>query len=157
MRSSHARSTRPRDVNSSILYIEVSLFVHATEDPEKCIKAVREIFPFIFEQGIIFTKDTMEGHYDNPIILMKTIVRNPITKTLIHNLSKQLELDDKKKLLAEIENHINGKKILYLRFDKQEAYLGNLKIGQSDPVHVKIKLQGKSLDTDEVNQLLGLL
>jgi RNA binding exosome subunit len=46
--------------------------------------------------------------------------------------------------------------MLYLRFDKQEAYLGNLKMGQSDSIHVKIKLQGRALDVDEMGQLLGL-
>ena len=157
MNSSLVRSTRLKNLDSPILYVEISLFVHATEDPEKCIKAISAIFPSIFEYDITFTKDSAEGHYDNPIIILKTIVRHPITEALIQNLSKKLESDDKKKLLTEIETHINDKNVLYLRFDKQEAYLGNLKIGQSDPVHVKIKLQGQVLDINGVSQLLSLL
>ena len=149
--------TRRRDIKFPILSVEVSFFVHATEDPEKCMKAVREAIPSLYEQNIIFTKDVLQGHYDNPILVMKTVIREePVIRAFIENLSNKLGSDDRKKLLSELEDCISDKRMLYLRFDKQEAYLGNLKLGQADPIHVKMRLQGKALEQYEVYRILGL-
>ena len=121
------------------------------------MKAVKEVIPSLYEQDIVFTTETLQGYYTNPIIMVKTIIRkNPIITAFIENLSTKLGVDDKGKLLLKLENHLNGKGPLYLRFDKQEAYLGNLKLGQSDPIHVKIRFQKKLAELEDVHRMFGL-
>ena len=71
-------------------------------------------------------------------------------------MSNKIGLLDREKLSSELEGHISDNKTIYLRFDKQEAYLGNMKLGQQDPIHVKIRLQGRTLESGDIYSLLGL-
>ena len=50
---------------------------------------------------------------------------------------------DKEELSRNLKLHLE-KGNLYLRFDKQSAYLGNIKFTQNDPVHFKIHFKNKS-------------
>ena len=52
-----------------IAYIDIRVFAHATEDPEKVQTAVRNLLPDELAQTIIFEKTNLTGHYGNPIIL----------------------------------------------------------------------------------------
>jgi RNA binding exosome subunit len=139
------------------LYVEISFFVHATEDPEKCMKAIREVLPGTQDVAVIVDEEVLQGYYDNPIRIIKADISDErVIRVFLENMSNRLELDDKKRLYSELEDHISDKKTLYLRFDKQEAYLGNMKLGQQDPIHVKIKLQGRTLERADIYTLLGL-
>ena len=121
------------------------------------MKAAEVVIPSLHKQDINFTGEILQGHYDNPIHVMKTIIREELVlRAFIGNLSSKLSLDEGKKLLSELEDRVSGKGMLYLRFDKQEAYLGNLKLGQVDPIHVKMRLQGKTLKSDEFHRMFSL-
>ena len=50
---------------------------------------------------------------------------------------------DKEELSRDLKLHLE-KGNLYLRFDKQSAYLGTIKFTQNDPVHFKIHFKNKS-------------
>jgi len=51
----------------------------------------------------------------------------------------------KEELEAEIRQHVE-KHDLYMRFDKQSAFLGSLKIGRDDPLRFKIHFKNKTPD-----------
>ena len=53
----------------SIAYIDIRVFAHATEDPEKVQAAVRNLMPEELAQTILFEKSFLTGHHGNPIML----------------------------------------------------------------------------------------
>ena len=52
-----------------IAYIDIRVFAHATEDPEKVQAAVRNLLPEELAQTLIFETTSLTGHYGNPITL----------------------------------------------------------------------------------------
>lgn len=129
----------PKDI--SVATVEVSFFVHATEDLEKVFEAVWRILPEENAEEITFGGRDLRGYYGNPIRAFKAVIRKkPIIAAVINNLSTTLEAEDKEYLYKNLERHLNGKSKLYLRLDKQAAYLGYVKLGYSDPIHITMRL-----------------
>lgn len=82
------------------------------------------------------------GHHHNPITLLEARIKDKmIVGSFIENLARRLDEGEKKQLSSEIKRRIDDKGTLYLRLDKQEAFFGNMRFGQSDPIRVKIKLR----------------
>jgi RNA binding exosome subunit len=50
---------------------------------------------------------------------------------------------DKETLNSEMKLHLE-KRNLYLRFDKQSAYMGELKFSSNAPIHFKIHFKNKT-------------
>lgn len=119
--------------------------------------AVKNIIPSHLEDEITFTKDVLQGHHDNSIILFKAIVRKEsLMKDLIGYFFSKLEADDKKTLLSDVESRVDEKGNLYLRLDKQEAFHGNIRLGQTDPIHIRIRLHKKARENLH-NTIIGIL
>lgn len=133
----------------SVSLVELSFFVHATEDPNKALEAVKRMIPKPHLNTITFRRNNLKGHHGNPITHFSSKIRDKkITKLLIEEIASKLEPKDKLHLLSQIASHIDDKSNLYLRLDKQSAYLGQAKIGRSDPIRIrmKLKLPSKSFD-----------
>ncbi len=121
-----------------IAYIDIRVFQHATENLEKVQTAVKNLLTEELAENLIFQKTTLEGHHGNPITLLTARLADK--KNMPHALKKiadQLSSIDKEELDREINLHIE-KCNLYLRLDKQSAFLGNTKFTQTDPIHIKI-------------------
>lgn len=108
------------------------------------------ISPKHFED-VKFQETVLKGHYGNPITLFKTQIKDTeIIGNVIERLTS-LAQSDKEKIEKESNVFIN-KNSLYLRFDKQTAFLGTLKIKRDDPIYVRIrfKASGKRSETTDI-------
>ncbi|HID19241.1 TPA: hypothetical protein EYP27_06860 [Candidatus Bathyarchaeota archaeon] len=125
----------------SVAFLELRILSHATEDAEKVYKAFKNVVTSEVLVEAEPSRQKLEGHYGNPITLLtlKTYSKPLIKKTLT-NIFGRLSRSDKLRLLAELEDRIDGEGNFYLRLDKQAAYLGQLKLEDSDPIRVRIKL-----------------
>ena len=138
--------------------IEIRVFAHATEDPNKVIEAVQKLLPEEHLDEINFKRRRLKGHYGNPIRLIETKIRKReiLTKTLAKIAEKINEID-KDLLSREIDRHID-RGSLYLRFDKQAALQNEIRLQSADPIHVRIRF-GKER-TEEIYAIckeLGLV
>ncbi|MFC1803439.1 RNA-binding domain-containing protein [Thermoproteota archaeon] len=128
--------SRPRIVRQA----EIAVFTHATEDRSKVLKAVRNLFPKNIEFPN-YTEFILDGYFGDPIITLHFIVKNRRTSSeLFDNLVNGLSSLDYLMLLDDLPQRIGKKKKLYLRLDKQKAYLGYYVLEQHDPIRVKISL-----------------
>ena len=141
-----------------IAYIDIRVFAHATEYPAKVQTAVRNLLPAELAQTLIFETTSCTGHHGNPIILFtsKLTDKKLLPKTL-EKFGQELGALDKEELSRSLKLHLE-KGNLYLRFDKQSAFLGSLKFSQNDPIHLKIHFKNKtSQEITEISKQTGLL
>ena len=112
------------------------VFVYGTENEEKVKEAVKTLFPNSHPET-----DTTEGYFKNSVLILHDkLTKKREIKEFVEIL-KQIDDASKKRLLNELENKMDEKGNLFLRFDKQRAYLGDLKIIEhGDAIHVKIKI-----------------
>lgn len=146
------------DSAKTIGYIDVRVFAHATENQEKVQTATKNLFPERLQETLIFQKTALTGHYTNPIILFTAkLTERSLLPLALEKLGAGLSILDKEQLQEEIKLHVE-KCNLYLRFDKQAAYLGTIKLSQTDPIHLKIHFRGKtSQQVIELTKEAGLL
>lgn len=127
-------------------YIDVRVFAHATEDPEKVLTAVRNILPVELSENAVFQKTSLTGHHGNPIILFETKLTDKQTlPAALKKIGAELPSLDKETLASDMKLHLE-KGNLYLRFDKQSAYQSELRFSQNDPIHFKIHFKNKSAE-----------
>jgi RNA-binding protein len=129
-----------------IAYITIRVFSHATEDVEKVQTAVRNTLPEALSTDMVFKQTSVTGHHGNPIVLLEAELTDKKTlPAALEKIAASLNSLDKEQLCGEMKQHIE-KRNLYLRFDKQDAYLGKLKLGTNDPIHFKIHFKNKTPD-----------
>jgi RNA-binding protein len=142
----------------SIAYIDLRVFAHATEDPDRVLNAARNTIPAEQIDTVFFRKSNLTGHHGNPITLLETRIKEKNTTQLIlEKLSSGLSVLDKELLSNEIDQHLE-KGNLYLRLDKQSAYLNQLKLGMTDPIHLRIHFKKHSREeVIDICRKFGLL
>ena len=129
---------------SSIGYVNLRVFTHVTEDPEKVLTAVHKILPADLAKTIQFKKNNLTGHHGNSITLFTTqFTEKTLLPALLENFGQNISILDKAELNTNIDVYIE-KANLYLRFDKQAAFLGKTKFTQNDPIHMKIHFKNKT-------------
>jgi RNA binding exosome subunit len=129
-------------------YIDLRVFAHATEDPERVLTAVRNVLPSESVDSVLFKRSSLAGHHGNPIVLFEARVKDRrLVQAVFAKLCSGLGLMDKEVLAGEISGHLERGN-LYLRLDKQSAFLGEVRLGSVDPVHVRVHF--KKHGTDEV-------
>jgi RNA binding exosome subunit len=132
--------------NFPIAYIEIRVFSHATEDLNKVQTAVRNTLPSNLANELKFTQTNIMGHHGNPIISLETKLTDKAAMPIVlEKLAISLSPLDKEQLCTEIDQHIERHN-LYLRLDKQNAYLGALKLTPKDPIHFKIHFKNRASD-----------
>jgi RNA binding exosome subunit len=136
-----------------VTYIDVRVFAHATEDEEKVLSAVRNTLPPQVSENIVFKKSNLSGHHGNPITLFEAKIKEKEhVKAFLERLASSLSILDKETLGSEIEQHIE-RGCLYMRLDKQSAYLNEFRLGATDPIHFKIHF--KKSDFKEIVNVCG--
>ena len=143
---------------SSIAYIDIRVFAHATEDLEKVLAAVRNTLPTELIDKIVFKKTNLKGHYGNPIILFETKIKEKDeTNKVFEKLASNLLPQDKEILSNKIKQHLDRGN-LYIRLNKQSAYLNSIKLHQEDPIRFRIHFRkSKPEEIVKICKNFGLL
>jgi len=131
-----------------IAYVDVRVFAHATEDLEKVLRAVRNTLPPESADSVTFKKTALTGHHGNSITLLEARIKNKkVSRAFLERLASRLSMVDKEALNSEIAQHLESGN-LYIRLDKQSAYLGEFRLGSTDTIHLRMHFRKPS--TEEV-------
>lgn len=125
--------------------ILVHALVHATEDEEKVLVAVRHLFPEAAWSELRVARTALQGHFHNPILQLVVTLDQPglMVETLRH-LGAGLSDQDRSYLQHNLSTHYDAKGQLFLRFEKQECYRGRLRlVSHGDSLRITIKLAGR--------------
>jgi RNA binding exosome subunit len=118
--------------------LEVSYFVHATEDPDTIASAVSTLLSVDAQPE----EEKMEGHFGNPIVRVRHSIIGEDAATALGRIATRLPESTKDKLERGIREFLDEHSALYLRFDKQRLVVGRLEEGTGDPIRVKVKPRG---------------
>jgi RNA binding exosome subunit len=132
---------------TDISSIEISYFIHATENQKKVNSSILNIIPTNIMDKIHFDILTLKGDYGNPIIYKKTKINSysKITE-ILKNISNKLSLLDKNKIKQEFNLRLK-KRNLFIRLNKQLAFIGKVRLCQADPIRIIIKFSIKEKES----------
>jgi RNA binding exosome subunit len=120
--------------------VELTALVHATEDESKVRKAVLSLLPPGLDPPA-FEAVRLKGYYGDPITVLKLYARHRRQATkLLENIINRLSSLDIQTLLDALPQHIDESKNLYMRLDKQKAYVGKTVLERHDSIRVKARL-----------------
>ncbi len=102
---------------------------------------MRNLLPDTIEDNLNITQTQLHGYYKNPIIRIEISLLEPsVIKTILKHMLMNLSVNDRAFLALQFKDHIDAKKNLFLRFNKQDAFLGKTSLCTKDPIRVKTKL-----------------
>ncbi len=94
----------------------------------------------------VFRETAVAGHHGNPIILFEAKLEDRQTlPQILKHIGSKLTALDKETLSEKLKLHLE-KGNLYLRFDKQQAFLGASRLSSNDPIHFKIHFKNRTSD-----------
>jgi len=121
----------------------IQVLCYATEDPKKVLKAVENVLGADAARKMSMSSERLEGYYGDPITLMRIFLldRELCEKALLRIFSSlsSSERDELWRDRSKLGRH-GGK--LYIRLDKQEAFLGRIRPSDKDPIRIVVELRG---------------
>ncbi len=116
--------------------ISYRTFVYGTESKEKVLESIETLFPNSSPQC-----EATEGYYKNPVLILHNKIEKK--KDIQDFVAKLSSLKDpaKKRIISQLNDKMDDNGNLFLRFDKQRAYQGDLKVVEhGDSIHIKVKI-----------------
>ncbi len=112
-------------------HVTLRSFAYATEDEKRVLDALQEIVPAETK----FDRSVIEGHHGDSIVLLEaTLDSSGEIAALLERLPGVPGFD---RLRTDISERIDEDVNLFMRFDKQRAFQGELAFGEG------VHLQGK--------------
>jgi RNA binding exosome subunit len=135
--------------------ILVHALVHATEDEDKVVLAIRQLFPEPAWSELRIARTPLQGHFHNPILqLVVTLDKPTLTIETLRHLGARLSEQDRNYLQRNLRTHYDDKGQLFLRFDKQESYRNRLRlVSRGDSLRMTIKLAGRKRNLEAALEL----
>ncbi len=121
------------------------VYIHATEDPDKVIKALRNVV-----EGPYVLRST-RGHHGNIIHIVEVKLTECDAYEVLKSIVAKLDDVEFVLMLSGIEETR-----LYVKFDKQQAYRGLLKVSQGDDV-IYVEVRGRSVAIDGMRRFITSL
>ncbi|ABU81424.1 RNA-binding domain-containing protein [Ignicoccus hospitalis] len=123
--------------------VEVTVIIHATEDPEKVMESVFNLLGLNKEDVDEVETLRSRGHHGNPITYVKMVIKGKKAQKALRNIISRMDELEYQILKREMDLRTEGSK-LYLRFDKQRAYLNEVSLSTgSDVVRVVAVFKGR--------------
>ena len=148
-------------VSNYIRYVTLETYAHATESLDKVKQAFTNILPEELRSRVPIVYEVQEGHYGNIVIIVRTFIdKKEYIAKLIEYLSRSMDSSDKSQLGSSLQIRVDAAGNLYLRFDKQLAYRGVVKLCDGDDiirVKISFNLRAKKYGIDKLCKELGLV
>ncbi len=115
-------------------WVELRAFVHATEDEDKVVAAMRTVMP----EGEL-RREVLVGHFGNPLVALS--VRTEKAAEVREFWRHLVAARGKAEVFRDLETRIDEDGVYHLRIDKQRAYLGKIEHASSaDVIDVRAKV-----------------
>ncbi|MEM1951129.1 MAG: RNA-binding domain-containing protein [Candidatus Nitrosocaldus sp.] len=126
-----------KKIGSVFTSVEVGLIVHATESLDKIIDALSSTLGI---RSSILTKEILNGHHGNEIVLLKGSVVGDDARNLADRLMGSLSSEDLLRIYKDFDLYTDNRSSFYVRISKQEMVKGRIRLSQSDAVRIRLKI-----------------
>lgn len=116
-------------------YVDVRTFCYATEAEDRVEAALRTVLPADFE----IERAASEGHYGDPIVILSARVERADQLQSVLEAIGALPEDEHVRLLDELDDRVDENTSLYVTFDKQAAYGGDVRMGEGITLRGKVE------------------
>ncbi|OYT28386.1 MAG: exosome protein [Thermofilum sp. ex4484_79] len=140
-------------------FMVIESYCHATEDEKRVLHAMLNILPDDVKQDVRVEESLLEGHYGNPIkILRITLYGDDMVIGILKGIISSIETSEVKYLLDTMDLRLDKNLNLYLRIDKNEAYIGKIKINEhgDDIIKIRFSLSKRKILRDLLEYLKRL-
>ena len=115
--------------------VEARTYSRATEIVERVNAAVLSVFPEELRSKVQVTSTTTEGYNQIPIVVIAAAIDDrPSSEVAADYLLKALSPNDKDTLINTLKQRLDERCVLFIRLDKQDAYLGHLRLATEPDV-----------------------
>ncbi|MFQ3292960.1 MAG: RNA binding exosome subunit [Halobacteriales archaeon] len=114
-------------------YVDLRTFCYATEDEKRVEKALRTFLP----EDYSIDRAENEGHHGDRIVVLSARVEN--ADDVRYALGRLTELGKIDRVIDELEERIDDKTSLFLRLDKQAAYMEDVELGTGITLRGKVE------------------
>jgi len=101
------------------------------------MKALMNALPAALAPKLSVKKGRYMGHHGNPIVALRASFKGPRSREALRHVLSGLPEWDRRALYSELGRHVDENGNLYIRLDKQRAYLNELRLSQADPIRLK--------------------
>jgi RNA binding exosome subunit len=139
--------------------ISLSTIAHATEDISKVRDSLLNMVPDSVRAACQINSVEAKGHHGNPIAVLTLEVRDKErSKEIVDYIIRLLPMGDRIKLRDQIDLYYDGRSTLYLRVDKQSAFLGAPRLSLSDDIiRIKISMIERKGDVASILKIFDLM
>ncbi|NSL76647.1 MAG: hypothetical protein HS049_03485 [Thaumarchaeota archaeon] len=116
--------------------IEITFVIHETEDIDKFLSHLFEIFGL---SDTDFSIKKTEGHHGNIIQLIRAHLIRDRVPEITHKILSSITVTDLKTINNNLLYYLDDKFTLYLRFNKQDIIDNVLTLSYDDSVRIKMK------------------
>jgi len=123
--------------------LSIQVLCHATEDLKKVIKAVENVLGPEAARRMSMTTETLEGHYGDPITLVRIFLTDKkLSEEVFMRILSSLSPSERAELWHERSKKGKHGGKLYIRLDKQSAFLGRIQVSDKDPIRIVALIRG---------------
>jgi hypothetical protein len=123
-------------------YVDLRAFCYVTEDETRVADALRRFLPEEFE----IDRAESEGHYGDRILVLSARVENADDVRTVLDAVADLSVSERDRLEAELDERVDENCSLYVTFDKQAAFNGEVRLGEGITFRAKVEAYPASHD-----------
>lgn len=143
-----------------IAHAFLETFSHVTEDASKVKEALLNVMPSEVRDKVAVLEEQALGHYGNPIIILRAELEEDLANKLAKYLGEKLDAVDKSAIKNQLDRFFNGCGNLYLKIDKQQAFMGKVALSEGDDI-IKLRIGmtrfGKGESVLDYLKVIGLV
>ncbi len=122
--------------------LEARAYSRATEVREKVTTAILNIFPETVRDKVAISQEKTNGHLGIPIMVhVGTLDNHKLTSSVMQDIFSNLTANELTSILDTLELRTDEECTLFLRIDKQAAYLEDIKMATvSDVISLQVHM-----------------
>jgi len=128
---------------SFVAKIEARAYSRATEVPDRVVVAILNLFPEGVRELVFFEASKVEGHSGDEILIIESILEDKEScETTLDYIFERLEKRDQRHLLNSLSRRIERNCTLFVRIDKQAAFLDDIVLAKGpDVISVQVHIR----------------
>ncbi len=128
---------------SFVAKVEARTYSRATEMSERVVTAILNLYPEKFRDSVEVESTKVEGQSGDEILIIEATLDDKVwSEATLDYIFGKFEERDCRRLQNSLTRRLDKNCVLFIRIDKQEAFLGNIVLARDpDVISVQIHIR----------------